>query len=302
MLPDQKGNTRVTEKKSIYDFLSGEMNVTKEIHKLANLFEREKIVQVHRKYSSVDTDISLEQSVGSLFLGWNGRGSYLTPTELKRDMNITDIKNKTPNELQTTLYLEYLLNMIQLFEREKHSLISSRSISIQTPIYQALIDNFSLLLSQLNLKSVRKEQGIYILVPEDPAVTEAVEIVEKPDVKLAILEYNHITNRNDLAEKQKILTILAKDFEPRRLELEEMKEWKSLASDLGFLFNTLDIRHNNTEGKKAVPAIQNMPEKDLLKWYDTTYRLYLTAVLLHDYRNEEQQAKITALKTAVNPR
>ncbi|MCZ0859742.1 hypothetical protein O0S10_00700 [Methanocorpusculum sp. MG] len=301
MLPDQKRNTEVTEKKSIYDFLSGEMNVTKEIYKLADLFERKDIVRVRHKYS-IGTDISLEQWVAGLFLGWNGRGSYLTPNELKRDMEIADIKNKVPNELQTTLYLEYLLNMIQLFERERH-LLKSQSVSIQTPVYQALIDNLSLLLSQLNLTTVQKERGITILVPESPVVTEAVEIVEKPDVKLAILEYNHITNRNNLSEKWKILQILAHDFEPRRNELEKTSEGKNLASDLGFLFNKLNIRHNNTEGKKAVPAIQNMPEKDLLEWYDTTYRLYLTAVLLHDYANDKkQQAKITALKAVVNPR
>ena len=299
MLSGQKGNTGVSEKKSIHDFLSGEMNITKEIHKLAVLFEDTDIIQIHRTYT-VDTDIPLEQCISSLFLSWNGRGSYLTPLELKKDMGIADIQSKNPNELQTTLYLEYLLNMIQLFEREKHS-FKSQSISVQTPIYQALQDNISLLLSQLNLKPVQKEKGIRILVPKDPRVIEAVEIIEKPDVKLAILEYNHITNRNNLTGKQKILHILAKDFEPKRIELEKTTEWKNLASDLGFLFNSLDIRHNNTEGVKALTVIRNMQDRDLLAWYDTTYQLYLTAVLLHHY-STKQQAKITALKAQVKSR
>ncbi len=314
MLPGQKGKTGVTEKKSIYDYVSGEMDVTKEVHKLADLFEIYALIQVHNTHTT-NKKIPLERYVSRFFLKWNGRGSYLTPEELKQDMGVADIKNKIPNELQTTLYLEYLLNMIELFEDKepsyKHQLHKyqpykyqsqkHQSISIGTSLYQALKDNLSLLLSQLNLKPVQKEQGVFILVPENPEVTEAVDIVEKSDVKLAILEYNHITNRENLAEKQKILHVLAKDFEPRRLELGQTKEGKTLASDLGFLFNTLDIRHNNTEGIKAIPAIQNMPKTTLLEWYDITYRTYLTAVLLHDYSSEEQQAKITALKKAVNP-
>lgn len=45
-----------------------------------------------------------------------------------------------------------------------------------------------------------------------------------------------------------------------------------------------------------------MPEKDLLEWYDTTYRFYLTAVLIYDYcSNEELQTKIKALKAEVKP-
>ena len=298
MLPDQKGNTRVTEKKSIYDFLSAKKDIGREIQKIAELFENVNIVTIHDFYPDQTT---LEKFIShTLFLSWNGRGTYLIPDELKQEMGVSGIRKKIPTELQTTLYLEYVLNMIKLYESKKH-LVSS-SFSVEMPIYEALLNNISLILSQLNLASIEKTPEIFILTPKDPTISEAVEIVDKPDVKLAILEYNHITNRNNLAGKQKILHVLAKDFEPRRLELEVKKEWKTLASDLGFLFNTLDIRHNNTEGKKAVPAIQNMSEKDLLEWYDTTYRLYLTAVLLYDYSSEEQQTKITALKTAVNPR
>ncbi len=130
-------------------------------------------------------------------------------------------------------------------------------------------------------------------------MSPTVKFPEKPDVKLAILEYNHITNRGNLTGKRKILYILSHDLEPKRPKLEKTSYGKTLVSDLFFLFNTLDIRHNTTEDPIAVPAIQTMPKEELLEWYDTTYRLYLTAVLLHDYSNEEQQEKITALKAAV---
>lgn len=294
MPPNLNVNTKALQRKSIYDFLSKERNITKEIYKLAEMFEEWEIITDNHFI-----DYTLERYVSNIFLQWNGRGSYLSPAELKQDMGITDIKRKIPNEEQTTLYLEYLLNMLRLFENKYR--MKPYSIQIQTSAYQALQNNISLLLSQLNLKKVKNTQGIIILVPENPAVAEAVDIIEKPDVKLAILEYNHITNRTNLTEKQKILHVLAKDFEPRRGDLEKIKEWKSLSSDLGFLFNTLDIRHNNTEGMKAIPAIQQMNGDSLLRWCDITYRLYLTAVLLHDYIMKEQ-TEITSLKQRVNPK
>lgn len=297
MPPNLNVNTKALQRKSIYDFLSGELNITKEIHKLSNMFEEWEIIRMETEFRTIN--YTLEKYVASIFLQWNGRGSYLSPAELKQDMGITDIKRKIPNEEQTTLYLEYLLNMLRLFENKYR--MKPYSIQIQTSAYQALQDNISLLLSQLNLKKVKNTQGIIILVPENPEVAEVVDIIEKRDVKLAILEYNHITNRTNLTEKQKILHVLAKDFEPRRGDLEKIKEWKSLASDLGFLFNTLDIRHNNTEGMKAIPAIQQMNGDSLLRWCDITYRLYLTAVLLHDYIMKEQ-TEITSLKQRVNPK
>ncbi len=77
-------------------------------------------------------------------------------------------------------------------------------------------------------------------------------------------------------------------------ELKKTSDGKDLANDLGFLFNKVKIRHN-----KAEPAaIQKMSEKDLLEWYDTTYRLYLTAALLHDYYSKLQE-KIANLKDKI---
>ncbi|MEA5036787.1 hypothetical protein SDC9_35379 [bioreactor metagenome] len=282
-------------KKSIYDFLSAEIDVGREVQKLAGLFEDVEIISIR----SVEL-LSLEGYIQRIFLRWKGRGTYLNPFDLKQVMDINDVQNCVPNEVQTTLYLEYLINMIQLYEREqKNYNTRNSSVHHDGDLYKALIENIFFLLSTLNLIRVEKTQDIIILVPDDAAVVESINIIESTSVRMAVLEYNHISIRDNLTEKQKILHILAKDFESKKQMLTKSSEWKTLASDLGFLFNTLDIRHNNTEGIKAVSAIQTMSESDLLKWYDTTYHLYLTAVLATEY-NTQCKEEIESLKILVN--
>lgn len=304
MLSGQKRNTGISEKKSIYDFLSAKKDIGREVQKIAELFESTGMIWSLDSWGHQDEIFTPEEVINNIFLSWKGRNLYLTPDELKEDMEIAEIQQIYPNELQFVRYLEYVINMIQLFARSGAAYLkqqyTTNGFKIDWQQWNAMKDNISLILSQLNLMLIKKSPEVFILIPKDPAITEAADSIEKPDVKLAILEYNHITNRDNLTGKQKILHILAKDFEPKRVELEKTNEGKNIASDLGFLFNSLDIRHNNTEGLKAFPAIQSMSEKDLLTWYDRTYRLYLTAVLLTEY--SEQKDKITALKKAVNPK
>ena len=294
--------TEIAANKSIYDFLSAEIDVGRDVQKLACLFEDVRMISVVDEFFRVSENLSLEAYIQWIFLRWKGRGTYLHLSELKQDMGIADVKVTLPNEVQTTLYLEYLLNMLRFYDREQAD-PSTRNIRIshEGDLYKALTDNLSSIVSTLNLTQVEKTPDVVILVPNDAAVVASVSLIDSTSVKMAVLEYNHISIRDNLTEKQKILHILAKDFESKKQMLTKSSEWKTLASDLGFLFNTLDIRHNNTEGVKAVSAIQTMSESDILKWYDTTYRLYLTAVLATEY-NSRCKEEINSLKKKVNPK
>ncbi|WP_461752605.1 hypothetical protein [Methanocorpusculum sp.] len=294
--------TEIAANKSIYDFLSAEIDVGRDVQNLACLFEDVKMISIMDKLWRVTESMSLEAYIQGIFLRWKGRGTYIHPFDLKQKMGIADIKKTVPNELQTTLYLEYLLNMLRLYDREQvDSSTRNIRINVEDDLYRALKENLSSIVSALNLTQVEKTPDVVILVPNDAAVVESVSHIDSTSVKMAVLEYNHISIRDNLTEKQKILHILAKDFESKKQMLTKSSEWQTLASDLGFLFNTLDIRHNNTEGIKAVSAIQKMPKEGLLKWYDTTYRLYLTAILVSDY-NSKCKEEIDSLKKMVNPK
>lgn len=70
-----------------------------------------------------------------------------------------------------------------------------------------------------------------------------------PEISYKVLEYNHYTMKGDIARKKETVRILADQLEPKRADLTAIN--KELASNVFFMFNNMNIRHNNsTEGDK----------------------------------------------------
>ena len=102
-------------------------------------------------------------------------------------------------------------------------------------------------------------------------MTAAAEIVES---KLAyeIIQYNHHLLKGDIEKKRRILKVLADKIEPMRTEFKKQQKNKELESDIGFLLNNMNIRHNNLEGKNAVDYVKELSDEELEEWYDETYQ------------------------------
>lgn len=85
-------------------------------------------------------------------------------------------------------------------------------------------------------------------VPKMPEAITVSEIVS-PESSYKVLEYNHYTMKGDIARKRETLRILADQLEPRRVELAAIN--KELENNVFFMFNNMNIRHNNcAEGDK----------------------------------------------------
>ena len=92
------------------------------------------------------------------------------------------------------------------------------------------------------------EQNITLFVPKKQEAIAVSEIVA-PEISYKVLEYNHYTMKGDIARKRETLRILADKLEPRRIELAAIN--KELANNVFFMFNNMNIRHNNcAEGDK----------------------------------------------------
>ena len=140
------------------------------------------------------------------------------------------------------------------------------------------------------------QEGISIFVPKDRGAISVSEIVS-PDVSYKVLEYNHYTMKGDIARKRETLRILADQLEPKRAELATIN--KELASNVFFMFNNMNIRHNNrTKGNKNnyKEVIAEMSQDELENWYDETYQLCLLAFLELD--NVERTKKVAELKAS----
>lgn len=139
------------------------------------------------------------------------------------------------------------------------------------------------------------EQNITLFVPKKQEAIAVSEIVA-PEISYKVLEYNHYTMKGDIARKKETLRILADQLEPKRADLTAIN--KELASNVFFMFNNMNIRHNNrTEGDKNYKeVVAKMTQDALESWYDETYQLCLLAFLELD--NVERTKKVAQLKAS----
>lgn len=85
------------------------------------------------------------------------------------------------------------------------------------------------------------QNGITDFVPKDQAAISAAEIVD-PALSYRIIEYNHHSMKGDLERKKATLIALADKLEPKRAKLKQVSG--SLESDLFYLLNSVNVRHN----------------------------------------------------------
>ena len=141
-----------------------------------------------------------------------------------------------------------------------------------------------------------QDEFVTIFVPKLAEAISVAEIVA-PELSYKVIEYNHHELQGDLERKKSILLLLEGKLEAKREELKQINH--TLADNLFFLFNNLNLRHNNCdkEGKDYHALVAEMPEKDLENWYDETYQLCLLSFLELD--NIVRTEKIKELKSKI---
>lgn len=139
---------------------------------------------------------------------------------------------------------------------------------------------------------------ITIFVPKSQPAIVVSEMLPK-DLSYKVIEYNHHSMKGDLKRKQATLKLLADQLEAKRKELSGLN--KSLADDLFFLFNNVNVRHNNIDPQAGSfnQPVADMSEEELEQWYDDTYDTCLLAFMILD--QAERKNKISELKKKITP-
>ena len=104
--------------------------------------------------------------------------------------------------------------------------------------------------------------------------------------------------KGDLEGKRNILLLLADQLEPQREKLKQINS--QFESDLFFLFNNVNLRHNNTDlGNKShfKPCVAAMSTEEKEQWYDDTYQMCLLAFLELD--NQDRKDRVNQLKAKI---
>ena len=117
---------------------------------------------------------------------------------------------------------------------------------------KTILQNIFTILDKTNYELHEIEGNKFIIVEKNKATSQAVEIVTEEAIAINLIEYNHFQLKSDLQGKKKILLILANYIEPI-LKSRKLSDggFTNLQSDLGFVLNNFNIRHNNKEGKKS---------------------------------------------------
>lgn len=141
-----------------------------------------------------------------------------------------------------------------------------------------------------------RQDNLTIFVPKSQPAIVVSEMLP-PDLSYKVIEYNHHSMKGDLARKQATLKLLADQLEAKKKELISLN--KSLADDLFYLLNNMNIRHNNVdqESKSYKKGVADMPKDELEEWYDRTYDICLYAFMTLD--QADRNAKVKELKAKI---
>lgn len=171
--------------------------------------------------------------------------------------------------------------------------------------YENMIQNISLFNDQIQRVielieyEASYEDGFTIYVEKSPAARAVAESELIPDsLSYKIIEYNHHSLKGKLEKKKSILLQLAKLLEEKRRILKESNQ--SLEKDLFFLFNNLNIRHNNINTEdpaKYKQFIAQMSPEEMEKWYDEIYQMCLLAFL--QIEHSDRKTNLVKIKNAI---
>ena len=218
------------------------------------------------------------------FFEWKYRGRFLNIFDVMEELKIDnwqiELSNSTQKfNIETLIrYIEFVLNMLSLIEFDLFSSQNRQTLKI-------LKDNIKTLLEDLNYEIYKTNNEQIIIIEKDSKTTAVAE--KFSDISDTVIEYRRFALKGDIDTKKEIILKLANKVEPLRKKFNGTP-YKNILEDINMLLNNLNIRHNNLEGTKKKEYTACMTKEELEKWYDTTYDIILSALMLEDYHNKKK--------------
>ena len=282
-------------RKSIFDIAAENMDMGSEVQRLVAMATKEKTLYVH---SAFDETI-FEYVDEYCFKTWEHRGHFVDVNDFLHALEYGRLKIAAVHDVDSLLTLiELIYNFWELSNKKLVNDESGQELQWQGNYYH-LKNVMDDVLGQYNHIAYIDEAQNCVLVVEDKAeVTAAAEIMPTPALALDVVRYNHRTLQGETELKKKILLAMGAELEAKRKKLHEINA--PLESDIFFMLNNLNIRHNNkSKGDKNYKAyVAKMRKDSLEKWYDELYQMLLLAFLLMD--NSKRVEKVKGLKEKIN--
>lgn len=262
--------------KTIFDVLSKDVDLKKEIEKLHKLFSSEKLVKTQYNYNSKFMETTYKELCDKHLALWEFRNTWVCLYDIECEIGVHLYRN--PNaEMTCILYCELILNM-QKFIKTK----------IDEKYYKIILDdgiligNINQLIEKLNYTIIDEPNKVTLVKKNIDAELAAVT-VDNNDVGLDILKYNDIRIKNNIKEKCIILFNIYKYYEGQKPKLKQSNN--KLCNLIDKLYNTSNIRHNNETGYKENENFTKLEIEEILQLYDELYFLIIYAIRIPEILN-----------------
>lgn len=244
----------------------------------------------YKTYAFGDNETTLEKLAAANFINVPFRGTCIS----LEDFNISNgfYFEESPRHFDIDyliLFCEYTYNLTIHLEGAGFLLYQSPNASYFISLY---LRQVSEVMDKIGFMP-NNNGRITDFVEKDAAAISVAEITDE-SLAYRILEYNHHSLKGDIVEKKNILLAIYDKMASNEKKLRNIN--KNLADNLAFVFNNLNLRHNNidTSSEDYKEIIANLSKQELEDWYDDIYQLCLLAILEVD--NVERNQKIKKLK------
>lgn len=271
-------------RRNIFQRIADGNSLEVEANRLDRLFAVEKLFWCYRITETMEKYV-----YKYCFPNWKNRGHCLDLDDYLDVLGYDDLLCDAETDIESYLTLiELILNMWKIAEQSLS--LGNAGWECSEDFYH-LHDIMTEELSHYNHKAVYDEENEQVLVVEDkPEVTAVAEIVETA-LALDIVRYNHHSMSGNVTGKKTILLAMGSELEPKRKVIEARN--RKLASDIFYMLNNLNLRHNNCkEGDKNYrEVVAKMKETDLESWYDELFQMMLLAFLEVDQIEREKRVE-----------
>ena len=275
--------TRISQSNIFPDF-----DLFTEYQKIEHLISEEQVIGTYNQFgSALPPRFTIEEYINQFyFKNWSLRGTFLSVDEMRKGLGI-EKRLFTPESINEDMVLDFIQYAANINMRATMTIgrCSAAYISDENHL-TVVVQNMSHLLNQLGAHFLtdKKTHEVCIAYKDD---LSAVVGNNCPEIEHSIVEYKKIDNRGDLRRKGEILCTLFK-----RLEADETKfkgtTYKNLCDDTTFLFNKIGARHWVEKDKIASKTFMKMTPEELEMWYDKTYDLFLSCMVVSRYLDSKK--------------
>lgn len=267
-------------RRNLFESIEREINISEEYKKLCRMIAEE----------SYDY-FTLHDQIEKHFRDWPNRRNYTSFKELREYLGFNFYCSSVNGKLiflssvDSTegflLFSELVLNVLDYF----YTQFPRTHQATAKHVIETIVANLEI----LHHKPYKLNNSKIVCIPIDSATISVAEVIND-DLVDPILQYHHHLLKGDIERKKAILIRLHNSLEGSRAKIKEFNS--DLEDDLFYMFNNMNLRHDNTETGKPHyfnPTFSSLNPQQIEDWYDETYQLCLLAFLALENYNRHNK-------------